>query len=100
MGAVLPAAKRVSAIRAAASLIWPNMERQISDPLAPAARIIQAIRPIYGIAWNRAVVMQLKTENMNPVFCKLRNSLLPRPEYDRLANFAKEAFSALGSIPP
>ena len=60
----------------------------------------QAIRPIYGIAWHMAVVMQLKTENMNPALCKLRNSLLPRSEYGRVANFIKEAFPAGGLIPP
>ena len=100
MNTNIPGENRDLVVGAAASLVWANLERVAADPLAPARKLIQAIRPVYGIAWNRAVIIQLGTENTNPLFCKLRNSLLPREEYTRLDTFIKDAFSAVGMIPP
>lgn len=100
MGTVAPAENYDLAVGAAATLIWANLERVAADPQASTRKLIQSIRPLYGIAWNRAVIIQLKTERMNPLVCKLRNSLLPRTEYNRLATFIKESFSAVGLIPP
>ena len=89
------------AVAAAASLVWSNLSRSIAGTLTPAKKIAQAIIPVYGIAWNKAVITQLnRAENMDPILCKLRNPLLPRSEYERLANFLNEAFAAVGAIPP
>ena len=82
------------------ALVWSNLARQVSDPDTPANKIVQAIRPAYGISWNLAGALHVETDLMNPVFCLPRSSRLPRSEYGRLAEFLKLACSASGVIPP
>ena len=76
MNIVIPDVNRDSAVGAAAILIWNNLIRVVSDREAPACRLAEAIKPVYGITWNRAVIKLVKREVMNDTLCKLRNSLL------------------------
>ena len=91
---------RDSAAADAAALILAILQRQVVDPLAPAGKILQSIRPVYGIDWNRASILHLETETINPILCKMRNSLIPRAEYNRIADFPNGAFSASGLVHP
>ena len=97
---VTPDVNRDSALGAAAALIWSNLIRVVADREAPARLVSQAMKPVYGIAWNRAVIKLVKGEVANDTLCKLRGSLLPRREYGRLAIFLKGDFSAASELPP
>ena len=95
-----PVENRDAATAAAAKLVWGNLARLISDPLTHANRIVPEIRPVYGIVWNRAVIKFLTTAPINGALWKMRNSLLPRPECDSLADFLNAAWSGAGDFPP
>ena len=60
MNIVIPDVNRDSAVGAAAVLIWNNLIRVATDRETPARRLSEAIKPVYGIAWNRAVIKLVK----------------------------------------
>ena len=60
MNIVIPDVNRDSAVGAAAVLIWNNLIRVATDRETPACRLSEAIKPVYGIAWNRAVIKLVK----------------------------------------
>ena len=96
----LPVANRDAAAAAAAKLIWGNLSRMISAPLTPANGIVPAIRPVYGVVWNRAVIKLLTTAPIHDALWNLRNSILPRSEYDRIEAFLNAAWSDAGEFQP
>ena len=90
------------AVAQAAALAWGHLARQVAGPEASAAKLAQAIVPVYGISWNRNVITSQVvggTNEINRVLCLLRNSNLVRSEYVRLAAFMKRAYSR-SSLPP
>ena len=92
-----------SAVAQAAALAWGHLARQVADPEASAAKLAQAIVPVYGISWNRNVITSQAvggTNEINRVLCLLRNSNLARSEYVRLAAFMKRAYSHSSLFPP
>ena len=90
------------AVAQAAALAWGHLARQVAGPEASAAKLAQAIVPVYGISWNRNVITSQVvggTNEINRVLCLLRNSNLARSEYARLAAFMKRAYSHSSLFP-
>ena len=61
--------------------------------------LLTDVRPIYGIAWNRAVVNSPTTDRVNKAIARLRNSYFPENGHLRLAAMLKGAFSSAESPP-
>ena len=84
---------------AAANLIWDNVARQIGMPKMSASAMSTAIRPVYGIVWNRTIVDKVDTKRINEELARIRNSALPTQEYRRLVAMFLEAYRSSNSFP-
>ena len=87
---VLPLKNADSATSQAAALVWNNLARQVGLLGSTRAQLLEAVIPVFGIAWNKAVINRLTTNRINDILTMLRLSeLFPRKEYDLLASFTK-----------
>ena len=97
----LPLKNADSATAHAATLVWNNLARQVSLRGSTRAQLLEAVIPVYGITWNKAVINHLTTNRINDILTLFRRTeLFPRKEYDRMASFMKGGFAAAGSFPP
>ena len=86
---------------AAATIIWDNHARVVSNRNASTAAIRTAIMAVYGVSWNRVVITAITTNRINDVLAILRRyTPLPEREYSRLADFFKVSFQASSDFPP
>ena len=98
---VLPLKNADSATAQAAALVWNNLARQVNLRRPTRAQLLEAVIPVYGIAWNKAAINHLATNRINDIPTLLRRSeVFPKKECDRLASFMLGAYSAAGSPPP
>ena len=99
MKPAVPAHNADIATAAAASLIWGNVARQIDMPKMPASAMSTAIRPVYGVGWNRTIADKAATRRINDVLARIRNSALPAQEYRRLVAMFLEDYHSANSFP-
>ena len=74
-----------TATAAAATIVWDNLARQINSKTGTPDKLKTAVLAVYGLTWNRAVLAAVSTDRICNVLALLRNSSIPRQEYDRLA---------------
>ena len=98
---VLPPQNADNATAQAATLVWNNLARQVNLRSSTRAQLLEAVIPLYGIAWSKAAINHLATNRINDVLSLLRRSeLFQKKEYDSMTSFMKGAFAAAGSSPP
>ena len=99
----LPPHNADSAASEATGLVWGHLARQVAGPTATSVKLARALVPVYGVTWNRAVRTSDAvggTNEINRVFCLLRNPPLVRSEYGRLVAFILEAYTYSSLFPP
>lgn len=84
---------------AAAEIIIGRLSCVIGSKENTAARLTSALAPVYGVAWNRMILTRCDTKRINAILVRLRNSLLPRNQYDRLVDFWLDAYFASTDFP-
>ena len=94
MSSILPIENLDTAASAAGKVISEKLNRQLGERDISARGLSQALIPLYGITWNRTVINLVVKDSVNNLFVRLRNSPLPRTEYDRLSAFFKKAYGA------
>ena len=98
---VLPLKNADRATAQAPKLVWNNLARQVNLRRPIRAQMLESVIPVYGIAWDKAVINYLATNRINDIPTLMRRSeAFPKKEYDRLASFMLGAYSAAGSFPP
>ena len=100
MSSILPVENLDTAAAAAGKVIMGKLNRQLGQRDISARELSRALIPLYGITWNRAVINLVVKDSINNLFVRLRNSPLPRAEYDRLSTFFKKAYATACSLPP
>ena len=75
------------------------MERNLKGYSASAAALSRDVPPVYGIAWDRAVLAKLDTKRLIRAFSALRNSKFAPAEYDPLTQFVLESYGSAGALP-
>ena len=65
---------------AAALIVIAHIQKQLGTPGLTRAAHSQLLIPIYGLTWNRNVIGIVTTNELNRLFVRLRNSLLPERE--------------------
>lgn len=100
MSISIPLANIDIATASAAIIIVDNAAKISGDFKASPSTIREAIPPIYGLTWNRTVCSHFEGGRLNAVLAKVRNSALPREEYERLASFWKQAISVVSQYLP
>ena len=92
------------AIIEAAELAFDHAWRGVFDPTATASRISTALVPLFGISWSKKVIVAVDqrplNRKINQLLGRVRNSPLPRTDYDRLADLFKFAFYAPAEFLP
>ena len=73
----------------AAQIIWDNMACQVNSSTGTAAKLKTAVTAVYGITWGRNVITAVSTDGVCRVLDFLRNSSIPRQEYDPLEDFLR-----------
>ena len=97
---MLPTENHDDAITAADQLVIDSVFRCVADTKASAHNISFASAPVFGINWNRKVIVRITignrsgTDALNQILCKMRNSPLPRSDYERAGDLLKKAFVA------
>ena len=94
MSSILPVENLDTAAAAAGKVVMEKLNRQLGQRDISARELPQALIPLYGITWNRAVINLVAKDSINQLFVRLRNSPLPRAEYGRLSSFFKKAYGA------
>ena len=89
---MIPTANIDIAVASAAIIVIDNASRIVGDTKASPQVIREALIPIYGLTWTRAIFARFKQGRLNGFLAKIRNSSLPRSEYERLASFWKQAY--------
>ena len=84
----------------AARVVIANLQKQLGTPGLSAGAHTKLLIPVYGLNWNRNVIRFVATNELNNLFVRLRNSALPKVEYDRLTTFFNRAFAASNLFPP
>ena len=87
------------ATAAAANLVWDNVARQVGMPIMSASAMSTAIRPAYGVVWNRTIIDKVATKRINDELSRIRNSALPTQEYRRLGAMFLGAYRSANSFP-
>ena len=64
-----------------------------------ASAMVAAIRPVYGVAWNRTVVDAIATDRTNRALARIRNSPPPLKGYNCLPAMFLEAYRSDNSFP-
>ena len=101
MSIVLPLQNADIATAQAATLVRGNLARQVNLRNSARCQLLEAVIPVYGIAWNKAVINHLTTNRINDILALLRRSeVLQKKEYDRLSSFMLGAYATAGSFPP
>ena len=78
---VLPPKNADRATAQAANLVWNNLARQVNLRVSTRAQQLEDVIPVYGIAWNKAVINHLATNRIKDFLTLLRRpELLPRKE--------------------
>ena len=90
---MVPLANTDCALSSAAKIIIDHLAKVVGDPKASSKIIVEAIRPVYGLTWTRAVLSHIGTSRINSILAKIRNSTCPRSEYDRVSTLWKQAFA-------
>ena len=80
------------AAASAADVIFGRLASQIGDKNASAARLTASVFPLYGLARSRMILTRCDAKRRNSMLARLRNSKMPGLEYDRLADFWKNAY--------
>ena len=89
---MLPHPNHDSAVIAAAHLAFDHAWQAAFAPNA-TARIISVGRdPLFGISWNKKIIISTKTNRINELLATVRHSATHRPDYDRVADLFKLAF--------
>ena len=96
----IPTANIDIAVASAAIIVVNNAFKILGDTRASSEVIREAIMPIYGITWTRPIFARFKQGRLNSFLAKVRNSTLPRSEYDRLASFWKQAYEVQSQLLP
>ena len=97
---MLPTENHDDAITAADQLVIDSVFRCVADTKASAHNISFASAPVFGVNWNRKVIARITignrsgTDALNQILCKMRNSPLPRSDYERAGDLLKKAFVA------
>ena len=76
----------------AADAIIGRLAFQIVGRNASATSLTAAVPPAYGLTWRRSVLTRCDADRLNGILARMGNSKLPGLEYDRLANFWKNAY--------
>ena len=88
----MPHPNHDTAVIAAAHLAFDPAWRNAVDPDATGRIIFVALVPIFGIIWSKKIITGVKTNRINELFAKIRNTAAPRSDCDRLADLFKMAF--------
>lgn len=91
----------IDSARAEAAIVALNdMNKKLGAIGLQASAIPQKLISIYGITWDRRVLMGVKTDTINKLMQRLRNLQLKQSEYDRLTPFFQQAFLTASAFPP
>ena len=95
---MIPLQNRDDAIFAAAKLAFDYARRRVFDEQATAQSIALSVVPLFGIRWGKKIAAdsgrRQNDRRVNQLLAKVRNSALPRIEYDRLGDLFKLAYFA------
>ena len=101
---MIPLGNRDNATLEAANLAFDYAWRRVFDEQAAAQSISLADAPLFGIRWSKKIIAALdrrqNNRRGNQLLAKVRNSALPRIEYDRLGDLFKRAYFAPGDFLP
>ena len=100
MSSIPPVENLDTAAAAAAKVVLEKLNRQLAQRDISARDLSQAVVPLFGSTWNRNVINLVVKDSINKLFARLRNSPLPRADYDRLSAFFKKAYATACSLPP
>ena len=92
MSSIPPVENLDAASASAAKVVLEKMNRQMGHRDISAIELSQSPIPLYGITWNRDVINLVANDSIINLYVRLRNSPLPRAEYDRLSTFYKKAY--------
>ena len=81
-----------TAVIAAAHLAFDHAWRNAFASNSPALSVSVALVPLFGIRWIKKITNAVKTHRINELLAKIRNSPVPRSDYDRVADLFKLAF--------
>ena len=84
---------------AAAEVTLRRLAFQIGPKDSSAASLSEALIPVYGLPWNRMILARCDANRLNEIPAMIRNSPLPRTEYDRLSAFWMGAYISAASSP-
>ena len=87
MSSIPPVENLDAAEAAAARVVLGKLNLQLALRDVSARGLSQSPAPLYGVTWNRDVINLVAQDPVNNLFVRLRNSFLPRAEYDRLSTF-------------
>ena len=92
---MIPLGNRDNAILEAAKLAIDYAWRRVFDEQADAQSISLAVAPLFCIRWGKKIIVSLdrrqNNRRVNQLLAKVRNSALPRIEYDRMGDLFKLA---------
>ena len=101
---MIPLENRDNAILEAAKLDFDHAWRRVFDEQATARSISLAVVPLLGIRWSKKIIVALdrrqNNRRVNQLLAKVRNSALPRAEYDRMEDLSKLAYFTPGDFLP
>ena len=99
-----PLSNQDNAIIEAAKLALDRAGRRVFDEQATGHRISIGPVPLFGTGWGKKIIAAVdqrrNNRRINQLLARVRNSPLPRVEYDHLADLFKLAYFAPGGVLP
>ena len=83
----------------AARLVLNNLAKHLFCRSTTRKQLIEALIPVFGIRWDVRVLRRIGTKRLLELLCALRNSAVPRPEYDRISELWKAGLANETTFP-